>query len=75
MAVIAYADYVTIFLNSPADVRKPQETLLIYESVTGAKANVRKSRALALGSWDTTTQIMDISYHTDVKILAFHFTK
>jgi len=35
---------------------------------------MRKSRALALGAWDTTTQIMDIPYRTDVKILGFHFT-
>jgi hypothetical protein len=73
--VIAYADDVTIFLNSPADVRKLQETLLIYESATAAKVNMRKSRALALGAWDTTTHEMDVPYHTDVKILGFHFTK
>jgi len=74
MAVIAYADDVTIFLTSPVDVRKLQETLLIYEAATGAKVNMRKSRALALGTWDTTTQIMDIPYHTDVKIMGLHFT-
>jgi len=74
-AVIAYADDVTIFLTSPAGVRKLQETPLIYEAATGAKVNMRKSRALALGTWDTTTQIMDIPYHTDAKILVFHFTK
>jgi len=39
----------------------------IYETATGAKVNMRKSGALALGAWDTTTQIMDIPYYTDVK--------
>ena len=73
--VIAYADDVTIFLTSPADVRNLQEILLIYEAATGAKVNMRKSRTLALGAWDATTQIMEITYHTDVKILGFHFTK
>ena len=73
-AVISYADDVTIFLTSPAVVRKLQETLLTYEAGTGAKVNMRKSRALALGAWDTTTRIMDIPYHTDVTILGFHFT-
>jgi hypothetical protein len=34
---------------------------------------MRKSRALALGAWDMATQIMDIPYHTDVKISGFHF--
>jgi len=74
MAVIAYADYVTVFFTSPEDVRKLQETLLNYEAVTGEIVNMRKSRALALRAWDMTTQIMDIPYHTDVKILGFHFT-
>jgi len=42
-AVIAYADDVTIFLISPAIVRKLRETLLIYEAATGAKVNMWKS--------------------------------
>jgi len=42
-AVIAYADDVTIFLTSMVDVRKLQETLLIWEAATGAKVNMRKS--------------------------------
>jgi len=50
-AVIAYADDFTIFLTSPADVRKLKEILFIYEAATGAKVNMRKSRALALGAW------------------------
>ena len=64
----------TIFLTSPADVRKLQETLLTYEAATGAKVNMRKSRALALGALDTSKRIMDTPYHTDVTILGFHFT-
>jgi len=64
--VIAYADDVTIFLTSPADVRKLQETLLTYEAAMGAKVNMWKSRALVLGAWDTATRIMDIPDHTDV---------
>jgi hypothetical protein len=50
-AAIAYADDFTIFLTSPADVRKLKEILFIYEAATGAKVNMRKSRALALGAW------------------------
>ena len=49
-AVIAYADDVTVFLTTPNDVRKLQEILLTYEAATGAKVNMRKSRALALGA-------------------------
>ena len=73
-AVIAYADDVAIFLTTPDYVRKLQEILLTYEATTGAKVNMRKSRALALGTWDTSTKIMHIPYHSDVKIQGFHFT-
>lgn len=73
-AVIAYADDVTIFLTSPADIRKLQEILLTYVAAKGAKVNMRKSRAFALGAWGTSTRIMDIPNHTDVRILGFHFT-
>jgi hypothetical protein len=63
---MAYAD-IAIFLNSPADVQKLQETLLMSEAATGAKDNMRKTRALALSAWTTTTQIMDITYHSEYR--------
>lgn len=51
-----------------------QDTLHTYEEVTGARINTHKSRALAIGGWDTTRKIMDIPYHTEIKNLGFKFT-
>ena len=69
-----YADDVTVFLTSPAEAQKLEEILDIYETATCARVNRQKSRALALGNWDMKTQILDITYQTDVKILRFQFT-
>ena len=61
-AVIAFAN-VTIILRSPKDFPRVQETLRYYEAATGAKLNNQKSKAMALGSWDTSQTVMGIPYH------------
>jgi hypothetical protein len=73
-AVIAYADDVTLFVSNPQDISKIQEIIRKYETASGARINYRKSKALAIGTWDTTADIMNIPYVTDVKILGIHFT-
>jgi len=35
---------------------------------------MQTSRALAIGGWDASCKILDIPYHTGMKILGFHFT-
>ena len=72
--VVAYADDVKIFLSSVADIQQLKETMLAFEAAIGAVVNIHQSRALALGTWDMTRQIMDIPYHKDIKILGFQFT-
>ena len=72
-AVLAYADDVTILLQSPSDIPKIQNILDQYGCASGAKINIRKSKALGVGRWDTTVNIMGIQYHESVKILGIHF--
>jgi len=72
--VVAYADYVTIFVTSQTDFPKIQETLHCYEEASGAKINIGKPRAIAIGPWDTSVRIMDIPYHIEAKILGLHVT-
>jgi len=72
--VVAYADDVTIFVTSPTDIPKIQEALHCFEEASGAKVNIGKSRAPAIGPWNTSVRIMDIPYHTEAKILGFHIT-
>ena len=71
--VIAYADDVTIFVT-PADIQIVQETLRSYKDASGARVNTRKSKALAIGPWDSSIQIMDIPYYNEIRVLGFHFT-
>jgi len=68
-AVIAYAEDVTIFETSPRDMPKIQTAIDHYEAAPGARINIKKSKAMAMGSWDTSADIMGILYHTEMKIL------
>lgn len=72
--VTAYADDATIYLTQVVDIPKMKELLLRCETATGARINTQKSRAMAIGNWDTTIQIMDIPYYKEIKMLGFHFS-
>ena len=73
-AVVAHADDVTIFVTTPGDIKLIGDLLRIYEKATGACLNIRKSKAIAVGSWDTSINTMDIPYCPEITILAFRFT-
>jgi hypothetical protein len=66
---VVYEDDVTVFLTTPSDERSLHESLHAYEVATGARLNLHKSRASAVGGWDTSRQILDIRYHNEKKIL------
>jgi len=51
-----------------------QETLHDYEKSAGARVNTHKSSAIALGSWDKPTPIMDIQYHDELRIIGLNMT-
>jgi hypothetical protein len=72
-AVLAYADDVTILLQSTSDIPKIQTILNQYGAASGVKINIRKSKALAVGRWDTTENVLGIQYHEGVKILGLQF--
>jgi hypothetical protein len=74
-AAIAYADDVTVFLTSPTEVPILCEALTTYEKASGAQINKENSRILGLGTWDTTTTILDIPYSETLTILGTHITK
>jgi hypothetical protein len=73
-AVVAYAGDITLFVTSPADIPGLHEAIQTYERATGANLNIRKSKALAAGSWDAAIDMMCISYRTDINILGVRFT-
>jgi hypothetical protein len=71
-AVVAYADDVTIFVMKQNNIQVIQDALRCFEAASGAQVNIQKSKAIAIGPWDSSVMIMDIPYHTETKILGFH---
>ena len=61
-------------MTTPTDIPVTQETIHCYEKATGARQNTRKSRALAVGGWNTNTKVLNILYQTEIKILGVTFT-
>jgi hypothetical protein len=43
-------------------------------AATGARINVNKSKAMAVNSWDTDVNVMDITYVEEMKILDIRFS-
>jgi hypothetical protein len=71
VAVVAYADDRTILVTAPEDIARLKEIVQCYEGATGARLNVRKSQALAVGTWELTRSVMGIPYSEVVTILGF----
>jgi hypothetical protein len=71
VAVVAYADDKTILVTAPEDIERLKEIVQCYEGATGARLNVRRSQALAVGTWALTRSGMGISYSELVTILGF----
>jgi hypothetical protein len=65
---------VTLIVTSSHDIPKIKQALDQYAAASGARINIQKSKAIAVGSRDTAIDIMDIQYHTEMKILGTHFT-
>ena len=71
--VEAYADDIIIFVTTPTDVPVISDAIHCYEKATGARLNTRKSKALVLGGWITSTDSLNILYHAEIKFLGVTF--
>jgi hypothetical protein len=72
--IITYADDVTIILRPRDEIQHVREPLRIYEAASGARLNLNKSQATALGSWDTSIDVMGIPYETELSYLGTKMT-
>ena len=72
---IAYADDITIIVTKPEEVNTIKDTLHDYMQTTGSHINVNKSHAIAFGSWNKLTPMMDINYQDDIILLGLHMAK
>jgi hypothetical protein len=73
ISVVAYADDVTIFATSPADLRVIDDALTTFERASGSQINPQKSKALPIGGWTVLPLPRGIAYHTAVTILGINF--
>jgi hypothetical protein len=71
-AVISYADDVTILVTKPTEIPKIRDLITQYEETSGARINIHKSRAIALGRRDRNIKPIDILLQ-DIKILVLTF--
>ena len=62
--MVAYADVVTLLMTSPSEIPRMRTIIDQYGAASGAKIGVSNSKALAVGAWDTSVDIMGIQYHT-----------
>jgi hypothetical protein len=67
--ITAYADDVSIFITSPADIPTVQDVLRAFEKASGAKISTTKSKILALSNWNTQLDILGVPYTDTLSIL------
>ena len=71
---MAYADDITIFVTAPEDIPVIRNAIRIYVRAIGAMLNIRKSKAMAIGAWELTIDVVGISYCKEMRILGASFT-
>jgi hypothetical protein len=73
--VSAYTDDVSNFLTSPADNPKVRDVIGCHEKASGPTINIIKSKIIALGTWDTRLNILDVPYKDTLSILVMKLSK
>ena len=59
---------VCILVTSLENLRSVRDAIACYEKATVATLNFAKSRALAVGTWDTSCDIMGVPYSEEITI-------
>jgi hypothetical protein len=72
--VVAYADDITLFVTDPRGIPYIADLLRSYKGAIGESLNIPKSKAKQTVSWDTTINMMDIPYCSELTILGYYFT-
>ena len=74
VAVIAYADDVTVSVTKPEEFRIIGDAVRQNERAYGVRLNVRKSKALAIGCWRVTANELGMDFHPAIPILGITFS-
>jgi hypothetical protein len=67
--LITYADDITIILYNSEEVQYVREALATYTAASDVCLKLQKSKTLALGSWDTSLDVLGVPYVTELPIL------
>lgn len=70
-----YADQLTLLLTNQQEINAALQLIRTYEGAPGAGLNIQKSKAVAVGSWDTSISGTDIPYYQDTAILGFRIAQ
>jgi len=60
-------------MTAPADIQIIGDLTLTYIRATGAGLKVRKTKAMAAGSMDTSMNMLDIPYYQETTVLGCRF--
>ena len=71
--VVACTDDITVFATIPTELRVIRDAITSYEKATGARLSTRKSKELAVGGWNTSTDTLIIPWPAEIKIPGFTF--
>jgi len=74
VAVVAYADDVTIFVTQRDEFRTTQDALQCYQQATGARLNFQKSKVLAIGGWNDMRNDLGVDFVQNMRILGITFS-
>jgi hypothetical protein len=72
--VVAYADDITSLVTAPEDIPAIRDEIRTYERATGAMLKIWKSKAMAVGVWNATIDLMGIPHCEEMRILGASFT-
>jgi hypothetical protein len=75
VSVVIHTDDRTLFLMYEQVVRLALELIRNYEGAKGARLNLRKSKAVAVVSWDISVFATDILYYKEITILGVRFAQ
>jgi hypothetical protein len=73
VAVVAYADDVTLFVTQH-DFRIIGDTVKRYEKASGVRLNIHKPKALAVAGWKCTVKDLGVDFVPNIRILGITFS-
>jgi hypothetical protein len=65
---------VTLIVTSRNDIHLITNAIRTFEKASGVRINLRKSKALSIGRWETNTKILNIPFQPTIKILGLCFS-